>query len=391
MRKSDLYLIELLYASIKEDYYPSNDISDVDFERILKISAMSRVSNCVYYGLLKLDKETLKLVPNLETFKQECLIYGVKEKIQETEILDIINTFNKENIDILFFKGYVLKYIFPKIDMRVMGDIDFLVEKKDIEKAQKILENIGFVKNNVLEFNVEVSYKRNIEVELHKKLSTAELKYFDDAWKHKEKFLDYPNTYTLDPHYHFVFLLSHALEHVKHGGLGLKYPMDFYLFLTKYDIDFNVIKKELIKNKLDKFAKLILLICNKWFKLSLDKYQDFIGDFICDEKVMETFEIFILSGGEYGANRNIYTVQKAAQKNKFRFLMSKIFRPFRYVVKTDHPKWWQYILLPFYYLRHWFIFFILRGRLNVKKAKSYTKDDENISDLEKLFKQIDVR
>lgn len=391
MKKSDKYLIELLYASIKEDYYPSNDIEDIDFERILKISSISRVANCVYYGLLKLDKETLDKVPNLDKFKQECLLYGVKEKIQETEIVDIINAFNKENIDILFFKGYVLKYIFPKIDMRVMGDIDFLVEKKDIEKAQKVLENIGFTKDSILEFNVEVSYKRNIEVELHKKLSTAELKYFDDAWKYKEKFLNYSNTYTLEPHFHFVFLLSHALQHVKHGGLGLKYPLDFYLYLTKYDLDFNKIKKDLVKNKLDKFTKLILLLCNKWFNLSLEKYIDFIGDFKVDDKVMETFEIFILSGGEYGVNRNIYSVQKAAQKNKFKFLLSKIFKPFRYVVKIDHPKWWQYLLLPYYYLRYWFIFFILRGKQNVKKAKHYVNDDKDISDLERLFRSIDVK
>jgi len=389
MKKSDKYLIELLLASIKEDYYPSNDITDVDFERILKISSISRVANCVYYGLLKLDKETLNKIPNLEEFKKECLIYGVKEKVQENDIVDIINAFNRENIKLLFFKGYVLKHIFPKSDMRVMGDIDFLVEQKDIEKAQKVLENIGFTKGNLLEFNVEVSYTRNIEVELHKKLSTAELKYFDDAWKHQEKFLDYPNTFTLDSHFHFVYLLSHALQHVKHGGLGLKYPLDFYLYLTKYDIDFNKIKKDLSKNKLDKFAKLIILLCHKWFNLSLDKYQDFIGDFIIEDKVMETFEIFILSGGEYGVNRNIYSVQKAAQKNRFKFLMSKIFRPFRYVVKTDHPKWWQYLLLPFYYLRHWFIFFILRGKQNIKKAKSYV-NDEDISDFEKLFKKIDV-
>lgn len=387
MKKSDKYLIELLLASIKEDYYPSNDISDVDFERILKISSLSRVANCVYYGMLKLDQEILNKIPNINAFKQECLVYGVKEKIQETDIIDIINAFNKENINMLFFKGYVLKHIFPKTDMRVMGDIDFLIEQKDITRAQKVIESIGFKKDN-LDFNVEVAYVRNVEVELHKKLSTAELKYFDDAWKHKEKFLNYPNTYTLEANYHFIYLLSHALQHTKKGGLGLKYPLDFYLYLTKYDIDFDKIKKDLSKNKLDKFAKLIILLCHKWFNLDLSKYQVFIDDFKVEDSIMETFEIFILSGGEYGINRNIYTVQRATQGNKLKYLLSKIFRPFRYVVKTDYPKWWQYLLLPFYYFKYWFNFLIIKGGINIKKAKSYVSEKEDITDLEKLFEKI---
>ena len=390
MGKSEQYLLNLLLASIKEDYYPSSDIDNIDFERIYKLSSISRVSNCVYYGLLKLDKETQAKVPNLDKFKKDCLIYGIKEKVQETDIVDIINAYNQENINLLFFKGYVLKHIYPKGDMRVMGDIDFLVEKKDIEKAQKVIESIGFKKDSNVDFNVEVGYIRNSEVELHKKLSTAEIKYFDNAWNHKEKFLDYPNTYTLDYNYHFIYLLSHALTHMVKGGLGLKYPMDFYLYLNKYNVDFKKIKKDLEKNKLNNFAKIIILLCHKWFDLDITKYQDYLGEFKIDDQDMQTLEIFILSGGEYGINRNIYTVQRATQGNKFKYLLSKIFRPFRFVVKTDNPKWWQYLLLPYYYVIYWFKFLILKGKENIKKAKSYINEDEDISDLERLFKKIDI-
>ena len=48
----------------------------------------------------------------------------------------------------------------------------------------------------------------------------------------------------------------------------------------------------------------------------------------------------------------------------------------------------QYLLLPFYYIRYWFSFFILRGKENKKKAKAYLKDKEDISDLKELFKKI---
>ena len=234
---------------------------------------------------------------------------------------------------------------------------------------------------------VFVIQKRNIEVELHKKLAVSEKKYFDNAWDNKVKFLDYPNTYTLDINYHFIYLLDHAMHHMKKGGLGMKYPMDFYLYLNKYDVDFKFIKPILKDLKLEKFAKLIILLCNKWFNLSLDKYESFIGDFKLTDKELSVFEVFILSGGEYGLNRDIYTVQSVSQGNKLKYLLSKIFRPFRFVVKTDNPKWWQYVVFPYYYISYWFDYFILKGSKNIKKAKAYINSEDDI-DLKDLFNKI---
>lgn len=387
MNKTYEYLINLFLKSVNDNFYFNEDIEDVDFEKILKVSSINRISNCIYYGLLKLDKETIDKIPNLESFKKECLIYGIKEKVQENDILDIIKAFEKENIDMLFFKGFVLKSIYPLKDMRVMGDIDFLVNEKDVEKASKVLESIGFKKDENTDFNVEIGYKRNIEVELHKKLAVSEKKYFNDAWNHKEKFLDYSNTYTLDINYHFIYLLDHAFHHMKKGGLGMKYPMDFYLYLNKYDLNLNEIKDILKELKLEKFLKLIILLCHKWFKLPLDKYNEFISDFKVTNEELEVFEMFILSGGEYGLNRDIYTVQSVSQGNKFKYLLSKIFRPFRFVVKTDHPKWWQYTLLPIYYIKYWFSFFVIKGSKNIKKAKAYINSEDD-NDLKNLFNKI---
>ena len=169
----------------------------------------------------------------------------------------------------------------------------------------------------------------------------------------------------------------------------MKYPMDFYLYLNKYDVNLNEIKDILKELKLDKFLKLIILLCNKWFKLPLDKYNDFIGDFKASKEELEVFEVFILSGGEYGLNRDIYTVQSVSQGNKFVYLLSKIFKPFRFVVKTDNPKWWQYILLPFYYLKYWFTFLIIKGSKNIKKAKSYINSEDD-NDLKNLFNKINI-
>ena len=70
--------------------------------------------------------------------------------------------------------------------------------------------------------------------------------------------------------------------------------------------------------------------------------------------------------------------------------MSKLFKPFRALCGSDHPKWWQYLLLPFYYVAHWFDYLIIKGAMNYKKAKAYVKGDEKTA-LEKLYKKIGVK
>ena len=53
MNKTNEYLINLFLKSVNDDFYFNEDIEDVDFEKILKVSSINRISNCIYYGLLK--------------------------------------------------------------------------------------------------------------------------------------------------------------------------------------------------------------------------------------------------------------------------------------------------------------------------------------------------
>ena len=81
MNISDKYLINLFLKSVNDDFVFDEDINGVDFDRILKISSINRISNCIYYGMMKLNQNIILKIPNLESFKKECLIYGIKEKI----------------------------------------------------------------------------------------------------------------------------------------------------------------------------------------------------------------------------------------------------------------------------------------------------------------------
>ena len=50
MNKTNEYLINLFLKSVNDEFYFDEDINDIDFNSILKISSINRISNCIYYG-----------------------------------------------------------------------------------------------------------------------------------------------------------------------------------------------------------------------------------------------------------------------------------------------------------------------------------------------------
>lgn len=393
LEKEKKFLYELIKAAVNEDFYPNDNIDEIDFNYIYNVGKKNRINNILYYGLLKCDKKKLEKIENIEKFKNDCIMHGIKEKIQENDINLIIDEFNRKNIDILFFKGYIIKNIYPKTDMRVMGDIDFLVRIEDIDRAQKTLSEIGFKKIADVDFNVETAYVKNSTIELHKKISVAELDFFENAWDYaiETKNSNNQKIYILDKNFHFVYLISHAVHHMINGGIGIKYIIDFYLIFKSGTIKIDELIQNLkIINGL-LFTKAVLLICNKWFNLDLSPYKTILRDINIGENEINIMENFIINGGEYGSGNNVYAVHRARHGNKFIYLIKKIFKPFKKIVKTDYPKWWQYILLPYYYFRYWFYFLVIKGKTNIKKAKAVIRENENISDLENLFRVLNLK
>ena len=71
---------------------------------------------------------------------------------QQLGIIEEIKTaFTKNNIDFAFLKGSRLKNIYPKSEMRVMGDIDVLIKPEQYSK----------IKNLLLQKNYEENFKWN--------------------------------------------------------------------------------------------------------------------------------------------------------------------------------------------------------------------------------------
>ena len=113
-----------------------------------------------------------------------------------------------------------------------------------------------------------------------------------------------------------------------------------------------------------KFANKVRKLSRIWF--GGDSHDD----------VTLKLENYIISGGVYGSIENNVKVQQIKQGSKFRFIMSKIFLPTRYIEQTypsvKKRKW----LIPFMQIRRW-ITIAVRGIS--PRTKNELKSNREIS------------
>ncbi len=81
----------------------------------------------------------------LEKLKLEYIITSIaNSKIYDT-LSEIGNAFNKAGIPFILLKGsHLAQFVYQDIGLRPMGDIDILVKKEDLQKAEELLHQTGY-------------------------------------------------------------------------------------------------------------------------------------------------------------------------------------------------------------------------------------------------------
>ena len=88
-----------------------------------------------------------EVMPSEETARWQRLIYqmlanNVQVLFEHTEVHEV---FSREKIPYVIIKGACSAKYYPEPGLRMMGDVDFVVKKKDLARAGAILEKEGFI------------------------------------------------------------------------------------------------------------------------------------------------------------------------------------------------------------------------------------------------------
>ncbi len=295
------YLIALLSAVLHNKIPPPLP-PELDLERLYKLAAWHSVANMACYGLNRLEPMPAPdIMKQFREARNKCL---AREARQELEVKLILSSLEEKQINHMPIKGYIIKNLYPQPDMRMMADVDILVEVDQLEKAGEAMLSLGYTAEHT-GGNHDVYYKRPVmNIELHRALITESnsklYAYFGSGWDRTRPIAGSSYRYEMSNEDFYIYMLAHMAKHYRGGGTGIRSVMDVWVYNRHYKdkLDWNYINAELEKAGLYSFARSVQELSEQWL------------DGKAAKEINQDMGAFILANGTYGTTRN-------AAMNKF--------------------------------------------------------------------------
>ena len=273
---------------------------NLDWNKFNRLAEINSISGIVGY-VLKQSKADSVPAEIREKYESEFLSTIAITTMRDEEMKSLISLLNKNGIDHLLFKGYIVKDLYTVPELRTFGDIDFAIRSEDRSQCNDLLCSNGY--RLLDDWEPVYSYEKNVEhYEVHTELLDSNLNnnydyqsYFLSFWEHSVC-ID-RHTYELELEYHFLYLLMHLAKHLYSSGAGIRMYLDiaFYLRAFRDKIDWSHFKKEARTLKIERFVNTVFTALYKWFEIeSPIPLKD------VDSAFMDEFLTFTLNGGVFG-------------------------------------------------------------------------------------------
>ena len=280
-----------------------------DYERLYRLAHAHNLSGIVFCVINEAQNRDVVPKEAFKRFENDFLEAVIRYDFQSKLIAEIDVLCEKESIRHAFFKGAVLRDLYPVPEARAMGDIDVLIDEENRENLKALLTSNGFecraANGNVYEY-----FRDGLLVEAHSRIISGKIGGIDletsffNALQHTE----FCNTQgVLEVNFHFAYLIAHIAHHFWFYGAGVKLILDLAVMLRTCEIDIDKVLDMLSGCGLDYFAKVILTVTHKWFGVG----QPF-------DVPTDNTEEFLLSYGAFGnsgRNKAAVIVRKNMEEN----------------------------------------------------------------------------
>ena len=350
-------------------------------ERIDAFAKKHQISSILLYGIVTLGlSSSHPAVNNLYVRSSAEILYTEK---QVSCIEQIRTVFTENNIAFVLLKGSIIKKMYPRPEMRTMGDIDVLIKDSEYPKIKVLLKSHGFIEQ--YESDHEYAWKSpgGLLIELHKSLIPSYYDdyygYFGDGWMKAHKRPD-SSEYVFSPEDHFIYIFTHFAKHYKAGGIGIKHFCDLWLFKKYFsDLDHKFIETELEKLDLLIFYHNVVDTERVWFE-GADSNQ-------ITDKITET----IIKSGAYGTHEdrvnadNLRLIREKGQNkiSKFRLFLVKVFPSAKVLsVKYKFLRKCKFLLPVAWLIRCFDALFNKRGSIKRQTSDIKNSSEEKITKIE---------
>lgn len=304
----------------------------------------------------------------------------------------LFNALFENKISFMPLKGTTLKPLYPRPELRSMGDADILIKMEEYPRVKKVLENLSFEFKSQSSNEIVWEKGNSLHLELHSALFpsyTEEfLSVFGDGWtKAVLDGTEYRYKMTLEDE--FVYNFTHFTKHYKLGGIGVKHLCDLWLLSKNPSLDFAKVDREIETLDLTEFYQNIMKTLSFWFEG---------GE--ADSKVELITKTIIRSGafGTKQTSQNAFALRLAAEngtngeKKRFLVWMFKIFPAAKFIEHKYPFLKKQPWLLPLAWLLRWFdALFLHRGKIKTGVKAIKNTDEETSLRIEKEFLEVGLK
>lgn len=327
------YLISLCRAFLNSKQLAAD--GSINYETLYKIANSHNISAVVFAVMNTSEGRELIPEKSFKSFENDFFEAVMRYKLQSDAIDELDLQLSKNEIPHIFFKGSVLKELYPVPEARVMGDIDVLIKPEYRDAVRKVLTADGYLceKHNGPVYNY---LKDGVLTEMHTKIISGKVgsadaeEYFEDA---AENAVYEGFSGTLDTDYHFAYLIAHIAHHFWFYGAGIKLILDLAVMLKNCSVNIENVLAIMEDAGLADFAKVILSVCYEWFEIG----ESFGAD-------TESTKEFLLRYGAFGnANRNLSAVAERKQLEEgetspFKMKLRLLFPSYEKMKNIDYMK-----------------------------------------------------
>lgn len=363
-------------------------VSDAfDLEKGINLARRHNIVAIFYEGALLCGISASD--PLLAALKDTLVKNLVLDTKQRNMIQVLTEAFEQRNISYMPMKGVLLKSLYPKTEMRTMGDADILIRLDQYPQITEVLKELKF------EFQFESEHELAwsnpfLLLELHKSVIATHdkdlYKYFGTSWALAEKVPGTNSRYEFKPEDFYVYTFAHFTKHYRTSGIGIKHMLDLWIYNRAYpQMDWKYITDAFNQLNLSEFHRNVTKTLAVWFEEAAPN----------DVTTLITDVVF--SSGQYGtaARGNINrTVRETKQtgalwKSKVKKMFLALFLPYAQMKKMYPVLRKMPVLLPLVWVYRWIeiVFFKrknMRRYIHNMKTANKTAVDEHQDSLQRV-------
>ncbi len=325
------YLVHLIYCAI-HDTAPSEKPTEVSFEGVYELGKEHEVGNIAF-----LSVDRLKNKPAEELYKKWQMFYffSVQRDVRQQAAYETITrALHESGIRTLEAQGTVTKTLYPSPELRMMSDIDFIIDLENLEKARAVMTDLGCETWQHGEGEFDAVYD-DIVIEFHteffgEKIYNRRENYrsaINQPFSHSVPDSDDPLKYVLDDAYFYLYSVLHIIKHYEITGCGIRRVLDLYYLKKAYG---DVTGSELIGTTIEKYG--FKDSCDALFALEGEWFEN-----IKSERDLSDAVDIILLSGNHGTReaftKNVIKKEETdgVRHTRLRRIIAFIFPPKEYI------------------------------------------------------------